>query len=124
MAAEDIHRKWAQAFDEELAEVRQRQIQPKAGAENLAGVAISGGGIRSATFALGALEVLREIGLLKKIHYLSTVSGGGYIGSWLSASCKRHTDWLEPGADWNDSIAHLRRYSNYLSPKVGFFSAD
>src|SRR5262249_62355123 len=63
------------------------------------------------------------------IHYLSTVSGGGYIGSWLSANCKRAADrgeqsWLDQGADWTKSIAHLRRYSNYLSPDVGFFSAD
>jgi len=33
-------------------------------------------------------------------------------------------EWLDPEADWTESIAHLRRYSNYLSPKVGFFSAD
>jgi hypothetical protein len=25
--------------------------------------------------------------LLPKAHYLSTVSGGGYIGAWLKASC-------------------------------------
>src|SRR5262249_16821409 len=88
------------------------------------GLAVSGGGIRSATFALGVLEGLRNIDLLSRIHYLSTVSGGGYIGAWLSASCKRHAGWLAPAADWDDSIRHLRRYSNYLSPKVGFFSAD
>ena len=70
------------------------------------------------------LEALKQRGLLKKLHYLSTVSGGGYIGAWLSASCRRHPDWLEPDAKWDDSVDHLRRYSNYLSPKVGFFSAD
>src|SRR5262249_7401365 len=82
------------------------------------------GGIRSATFALGILESLRRCGLLKTVDLLSTVSGGGYIGAWLTASCERHRDWLEPEADWTKSIAHLRRYSNYLSPKLGFFSAD
>ena len=46
---------------------------------------ISGGGIRSATFALGALQSLADRGLLAQFDYLSTVSGGGYIGSWLSA---------------------------------------
>src|SRR5262249_12296922 len=45
-------------------------------------------------------------------------------GGWLSANCKRHGKWLEPDADWIASIAHLRRHSNYLSPKLGFFSAD
>src|SRR5215469_18278612 len=46
---------------------------------------ISGGGIRSATFALGALQGLADLGILQNFDYLSTVSGGGYIGSWLSA---------------------------------------
>jgi hypothetical protein len=46
---------------------------------------LSGGGIRSASSALGVLQALARHGLLKQFHYLSTVSGGGYIGSWLSA---------------------------------------
>ena len=45
----------------------------------------SGGGIRSATFCLGVLQGLAKYGLLDKFDYLSTVSGGGYIGSWFSA---------------------------------------
>ena len=49
------------------------------------GVAFSGGGIRSATFNLGVLQGLAELGLLPFIDYLSTVSGGGYIGAWLHA---------------------------------------
>ena len=56
---------------------------PTAG--NLIGLAFSGGGIRSATFNLGILQALAENGLLHKFDYLSTVSGGGYIGSWLAA---------------------------------------
>ena len=125
---------WTDAFDQEIAEVDRRQIGHGPVRENLVGLAISGGGIRSATFGLGVLEGLKPLGLLKHIHYLSTVSGGGYIGAWLSANCKRAADrkavdptvseWLDPAADWTASIAHLRRYSNYLSPKVGFFSAD
>ena len=51
----------------------------------LVGLALSGGGIRSATFSLGVLQGLANSGLLHKIDYLSTVSGGGYIGSWLEA---------------------------------------
>ena len=46
---------------------------------------LSGGGIRSATFALGLVQGLASRGLLGDFHYLSTVSGGGYLGSWLSA---------------------------------------
>jgi len=47
----------------------------------LAGIAFSGGGIRSATFNLGILQGLARTGLLPMFDYLSTVSGGGYIGS-------------------------------------------
>ena len=97
-------------------------MAPRAGKDGVTGLAISGGGIRSATFALGLLESLKDCGLLSKVHYLSTVSGGGYIGSWLSANCRRRTDWLT--SDWTASIGYLRRYSNYLSPQLGFFSAD
>jgi hypothetical protein len=56
---------------------------------------ISGGGIRSATFALGVMQGLASHGLLKGFDYLSTVSGGGYIGSWLSSWARRHPDGIE-----------------------------
>src|SRR5678816_1316342 len=46
------------------------------------GLALSGGGIRSATFCLGVLQALQRSDLLKKVDYLSTVSGGGCIGSF------------------------------------------
>jgi hypothetical protein len=52
---------------------------------DLVGLSFSGGGIRSATFNLGILQGLADLGLLRKFDYLSTVSGGGYIGSWLQA---------------------------------------
>src|SRR5262245_42012568 len=55
----------------------------------LLGVSFSGGGIRSATFNLGVLQALAGRGLLRYVDYLSTVSGGGYIGSWLTALCQR-----------------------------------
>ena len=48
------------------------------------GLAISGGGIRAATLGLGMLQKLVVEGILKQVDYLSTVSGGGYIGSCLS----------------------------------------
>jgi hypothetical protein len=52
--------------------------------QNAVGLALSGGGIRSATFGLGVVQVLAEKGLLKDVDFLSTVSGGGYTGSFLS----------------------------------------
>ena len=58
-----------------------------------AALCLSGGGVRSATFNLGVLQGLARSGLLEKFDYLSTVSGGGFIGSWLTAWIKR--DGLE-----------------------------
>ena len=57
------------------------------------GLALSGGGVRAATVALGVLERLASKGLLHRFDYLSTVSGGGYIGSALSWFwCKRRVE--------------------------------
>lgn len=100
------------------------------------GLAFSGGGIRSATFNLGILQGLAKLGLLKEIDYLSTVSGGGYIGSWLTAWIKRKSESStkqaalqaveDALADPNESkeIKFLRDYSNYLTPKTGLLSSD
>ncbi|HEY7129884.1 MAG TPA: patatin-like phospholipase family protein, partial [Nitrospira sp.] len=97
---------------------------------------LSGGGIRSATFALGVLQGLARLSLLKQFDYLSTVSGGGYIGSWLTAWIHRHPDGLagvteelrRPSSDSQDPepkpVNWLRRYSNYLSPRLGLMSVD
>ena len=57
----------------------------------VAGICFSGGGIRSATFNLGILQGLARSGWLNKFDYLSSVSGGGYIHSWLAAWLKRKT---------------------------------
>jgi Patatin-like phospholipase len=47
------------------------------------GLALSGGGIRSATFSLGVLMALARRNILPQVDYLSTVSGGGYLGAFL-----------------------------------------
>jgi len=92
--------------------------------ENLIGLALSGGGIRSATFCLGVLQRLKELDLLRRIDYLSTVSGGGYIGSWLVGNIHRTQYWTDPNSSWARSIDHLRRHSKYLAPNSGIMSAD
>ena len=136
-----------------------------------AALCLSGGGIRSATFALGVIQGLAEGELLDQFHYLSTVSGGGYVGSWLTAwihrqglnnvqqqlaeaarlsgstpvksSDEHHDRTTASGSDQTSArpaesdevdntplnvepppIRHLRRYSNYLTPQLGLFSAD
>src|SRR6476620_4663660 len=97
---------------------------------------LSGGGIRSATFALGVLQGLARLSLLKQFDYLSTVSGGGYIGSWLTAWIHRHpggvtgvTEELRRSPSNTQDpepkpVNWLRRYSNYLSPRLGLMSVD
>ena len=102
-----------------------------------AALCLSGGGIRSGTFALGLLQGLARYNLLSKFDYLSTVSGGGYIGSWLTAWLHRHPRELagvsrdlsgvEPKSKIDPdppAIQYLREYSNFLTPKSGLFTAD
>jgi predicted acylesterase/phospholipase RssA len=57
------------------------------------GLALSGGGIRSASYALGVLQALAHVKWLPKFDYLSTVSGGGYIGSSLTYLLHRKWEW-------------------------------
>src|SRR5207248_10333702 len=52
---------------------------------DLVGLALSGGGIRSASLNLGLLQALHENGVLRHVDYLATVSGGGYIGACCSS---------------------------------------
>jgi hypothetical protein len=86
---------------EELSKLRQGKREPIkdpiAAAHNadLSGLSFSGGGIRSATFKLGVLQALAGLGLLDKFDYLSTVSGGGYIGSWLAAWIRRKIEEIK-----------------------------
>jgi hypothetical protein len=131
------------ADDEKAREKKQQQYLQDIWAavhalpEKRAALCISGGGIRSATFGLGVLQGLARCGLLEKFHYLSTVSGGGYIGSWLTAWIQRADkglsdvarDLAKPRADTRPNpepteIQNLRSYSNYLSPRLGLLSAD
>jgi hypothetical protein len=116
------------------AKARRRRLYQIAYGLDFNALCLSGGGIRSAAISLGVIQALVDKRLLNQFHYLSTVSGGGYIGSWLSAWL-HHTDNADEvlarlGSDRSNSdqetppLEHLREYSNYLTPKVGVFSAD
>src|SRR5262245_56510061 len=64
-------------------------IEPQKVSQDLVGVALSGGGLRSAFFNMGFTRALHRVGLFRLADYLSTVSGGGYVGSLLSAASLR-----------------------------------
>src|SRR5436309_3028873 len=95
MAAETEPWTWNQVLDGEVAELATGRAKrtgcdankaaPGDLRDHLVGLGFSGGGIRSATFNLGVLQAFARAKLLRHFDYLSTVSGGGYIGSWLSA---------------------------------------
>jgi len=104
---------------------------------SLVGLAFSGGGIRSATFNLGILQALAKAKTLRTFDYLSTVSGGGYIGSWLmgwmhhqEVGIKKIEEYLSAhdesysGVVERPEVRFLRSYSNYLTPRKGLLGAD
>lgn len=121
-------------FECELGEIkRQRAAREPENKEDvrssLYGLALSGGGIRSASFALGVIQALENKGALKKIDYLSTVSGGGYTGSALTWFLHKAKDFpfgkKYRGArtsNENDILNFIRQHGNYLDPGHGLNS--
>jgi hypothetical protein len=92
------------------------------------GLALSGGGIRSATFNLGLLQSLARLGILRHVHYLATVSGGGYVGGFWTAWLKRRgmkagETHFPLGGDHRGGeraeVRHLREFSRFLLPRLG-----
>jgi len=88
-------------------------------------------------FCLGVVQSLARVVLLDKFDYLSTVSGGGYLGGWLAAvdaleqrrPLRRNLraeqrQCVEAGAGGTTPVFYLRNFSNYLTPQTGLFSAD
>lgn len=98
---DDLPKVFPDVFAAELQEIRERRreagfdckdLYENNDAElkkNLVGLALSGGGIRSATFCLGLAQAMHKFRLLRIFDYLSTVSGGGYLGGWWSAYLAR-----------------------------------
>src|SRR6266850_3272433 len=129
-----------EAETKELQDVRERTPKGSGLPRKTVGLAFSGGGIRSATFNLGILQGLARRKMLDKIDYLSTVSGGGYIGAWLISWIKRapgglkevqdqlgdHEHHRKPGGPLAEpgQVSFLRDYTNYLTPRMGIFGAD
>ncbi|MFD5513486.1 hypothetical protein ACFWIB_37905 [Streptomyces sp. NPDC127051] len=114
--------------DNAVTRWRTRAYQPPGRKPAELGFCVSGGGIRSASIALGALQALR--GQLLKADYLVSVSGGGYtVGAFqLALTGARHKDAdgkpsVRPGlAEPADAFApgsqeedHIRRHAKYLA---------
>src|SRR5262249_39022538 len=80
-------REWEQVLEKEQEAITIRRDRQGFAATTTAapvGLAFSGGGIRSASFNLGLLQAFYKSGLLRFVDYLSTISGGSYIGAWFS----------------------------------------
>ena len=124
-----------------LEQLRHSDRERESASTDLLGLALSGGGIRSATFSFGVLQALAQSELIRQIDYISTVSGGGYIGAWLSACIYRaRTEALQDpvceieariapknirrAGEEPTEIRFLRAYSNYLTPRLGLLSGD
>src|SRR5687767_14639032 len=106
----------------ELTAINERRVGSGTDmAAPIVGVALSGGGIRSATFCLGLFQALARQRLIRRIDFLSTVSGGGYFGSFLGAALSRSgstVDNVEEELSNNHSwgVRWLRENGRFLSP--------
>ena len=124
---------YAVTFDDVQAAEREWLARRRAAAgmppvqDDAVGLAFSGGGIRSATFNLGVLQALEAGGILPKVDYLSSVSGGGYVAScysWLRA----RVDPVPPDGAFAVEIPGsggsvldwLRGHGKYLVSQRGF----
>jgi hypothetical protein len=111
--------------------LRQRQGAWGMSQQEPIGLALSGGGIRSATFGLGVLRELSALRLLHRFDYLSTVSGGAYAGAFLCGlfvGRAGQDPLLKPRVELKDplgtqpaqgAIRLLRESGRYLAPAGG-----
>jgi hypothetical protein len=121
----------------EILESETSQLNVTSAKTGLVGLALSGGGVRSATFNLGLLQSLAKNKVLQYCDYLSTVSGGGYIGACLTSLLADNKDYSTKKEAFpfreTDSktlgerpeVNHLRATKNYLGlGSSGGFSLD
>jgi hypothetical protein len=125
-----------EAINDRRRELKRKELPVRAGCEppvqviETVGLALSGGGIRSAAVSLGVLQALNQQGVIDKIDYLSTVSGGGYIGCSLTTTMSKGGGRFVFGnvsrkgggrplaaeISDTDEVGHIRNYSNFLLP--------
>ncbi len=103
------------------------------------GLALSGGGFRAAFFHVGVLARLAELGVLRRVEVISTVSGGSIVGAayylrlkWLleREPQERITDdmYCEVVADVAERLRAMVRKNIrgriFLNPFRNFFMAS
>jgi len=156
---------FAQVFEDEATELKEQCGRRGAEADlnfdqgeppvipDRFGLAFSGGGIRSASVQLGVVQALAKSRMLRQAHYISAISGGGYLLGWLTAWIRRQPcdtnagsfDQVEDQLAANSAtgkeedvagspgfrrqlepftIHFLRRYTSFLTPRKGIFSGD
>lgn len=106
--------------EKEQLRLRRRKLNIEHGTpdqENWFGIALSGGGIRSATINLGILKTLNKFGILQQADYLSTVSGGGYTHAYVQGTAKKEGSFEKMFTD--EQIASMRQHGEYMIPHKG-----
>ncbi len=88
--ARSIEQRWQQLGSQSVGRSLADRSTPTP-ANRLAGIGFSGGGIRSATINLGIAQALHRAGIFDHFDYMSTVSGGGYLGSSISTLMRSKT---------------------------------
>lgn len=110
--------------EEVLKERRKNKNENENVSEDSLGIALSGGGIRSATVCLGLMEKFNEVGLIRKADYLSSVSGGGYLASYIHMARNKANPTPYNKLFSEEVKNHFRDYRThfYVAPKFKIFS--
>ena len=114
-----VPRRAAKLSQEQPETSRRGTVRMEDGSD-LTGLAFSGGGIRAAAFCLGASQALDSLAhddeprIFDAFDYLSTVSGGGYVGTSIVSGMMQQpytfpfTSKLD--AQETPETQHLRNY--------------
>ncbi len=137
MAVTNQWQKFQNIFESELKYIRRRRDNILPGdssngnestdeiKRSLFGIALSGGGIRSSTFNMGILNFLNEKKILKLADYISSVSGGGFIHSYIQTKLRSTNNFDELFKNSNSMILSgdnetIKSNCDYLIPGHNF----
>jgi hypothetical protein len=86
---QEVQKRWEQSYGSDRQGRQLTGVESPTPGHGLIGLAFSGGGIRSATINLGIAQVLHQRGVFDHVDYMSTVSGGGYLGASISTLMRK-----------------------------------